>query len=150
MRAAAAAALLAAFAGRAAAKDPESWLAGPIIGVRLGAEDGHSRGIIGLEGGYGIGPERVNGGGEWRDGVGFFYLQLDPWLYVGGTLGVGVDARGEAHGVLGVWEGSPVVYPSSCDHFGATVTAAAGLRWTGVLELYLTVKAGASVPVCFD
>jgi hypothetical protein len=99
----------------------------------------------------------VNLGFEHRAGVGFAYAELDPWLLVGGTLGLGIDTDGQMHGVYGAWEGFPLYYPGFgevllrhtqqdlyTDHvIYATLTISIGYRYTGVHELYVAAKAGA-------
>lgn len=126
-------------------------LVGPVLGIRLSGPDG-DRGVIGLEGGFGWGPERINLGFVHRADRELYYVELDPWLWVGGSFGLGVDSAGESHGIIGLWEGIPIAgealhrCPSG---MSSIVTLAGGLRYTGVLELYVTLKAGASEPVCF-
>ena len=128
--------------------DGENVLAGPLVGFRLGGTG--SRFLLGIEGGVGALAERANLGIEYRDGKGFGYIELDPWLLVGGSFGVGVDTEGEVHPVIGVWEGAPVIKQAFDDcgdrsaHFGATI--AVGYRYTGVHEVYLTAKAGVGRP----
>lgn len=53
------------------------------------------RAILGLEGGVEIGPERVNLGFTRRLDKTFTYIELDPWAFVGASLGFGVDSDGE-------------------------------------------------------
>jgi hypothetical protein len=132
----------------AAADDLANWLIGPVFGLRL---DGPGGGTIGLEGGYGFGPERLNLGFEYRAQKAFYYAEVDPWYILGGTLGVGVDEDGKSSPVLGVWEGLPLTTGGSCSGWHNQVTIAGGYRYTGVHELYLTVKAGMmDGNVCFD
>ena len=130
----------------------ENVMAGPVFGFRLGGPPGGTRGVIGFEAGYGIGPERINLGFEYRGDTSFGYVELDPWAFVGASLGLGIDTNGDSHPVLGVWEGVPLHFHSyGCDprDYRAIVTLAAGYRYTGIHELYFTVKAGASEPLCF-
>lgn len=136
--------------------DDVNWLVGPVLGIRLGGPAEGSRAIYGIEGGVGLGPERANVGFTRRLDETFVYAELDPWLYVGGTLGVGAVAEtGQIFPVLGVWEGIPLVYPA-CEDEGEgegdgmypTVTLAGGYRWTGVHELYVTMKAGRAPNFC--
>jgi hypothetical protein len=142
-------ALLVVSSARAGA-DGKNVLFGPIIGLQFGgSSDSHS--VFGIEGGAGIGPERANVGLERRDGKTFGYVELDPWLFLGVSLGAGIDSNGELHPVGGVWEGVPIKFPScheSTTHYSATVTLSAGYRYTGVHEIYLSVKAGASQNLC--
>ena len=130
--------------------DGMNWLAGPVIGIRLGGREG-PRGVFGFEGGGGFGPERLNLGFERRDDKLLGYVELDPWFLVGASLGFGIDSDGQPQPVLGVWEGLPVG-GGSCDkgstRYQPQVTIAAGYRFTGVHELYLTIKAGAAQSLC--
>lgn len=147
------AALLLAIAvpSTARADDELNYLVGPVLGVRLGGPEGN-RGIWGLEGGVGWGPERINAGVTHRLDTLFGYVELDPWYILGGSLGFGVDANdGKVYPVVGLWEGIPLKYPD-CDGPGLhdAVTIAAGYRWTGVHELYVTVKAGKGPDFCWD
>jgi hypothetical protein len=124
----------------AAAEPGRNWLVGPVLGVSL--HDG-AHVLFGGEGGYGDGPERANLGIEHRASKLFMYAELDPWWYVGGTLGAGIDSDGTLAPVLGVWEGMPLDDGPSCDagwHYELTV--AVGYRYTGVHELYMSMKAG--------
>ncbi|NVB76900.1 MAG: hypothetical protein HOV81_00765 [Kofleriaceae bacterium] len=128
--------------GRATEGTLHNFLIGPVLGVRLGGPPG-SRMILGVEGGAGIGPERINVGFEHRLDKGFLYVELDPWWVIGGSLGVGTDTDGEVFPVLGVWEGGPIsTGKGECFDWNTTITLAAGYRYTGVHELYVTVKAG--------
>jgi len=132
-----------------AENDTRNVLIGPVLGIRLGGHDG-PRGVFGVEGGVGIGPQRLNLGVEHRDGKLFSYIEIDPWFVLGGSVGVGIDSDGEAAPVLGLWEGI-MFKPYGCsDRYETAVTMAAGYRYTGVHELYVTVKAGESQPVCFN
>jgi len=125
-------------------------LIGPIFGVQFtGSTDSHS--VFGIEGGLGVGPERANLGLEYRDRKTFGYVELDPWYLLGVSLGAGIDSDGDFHPVGGVWEGVPLKYPScheSSTGYAAAVTLSAGYRYTGVHELYFSVKAGASQNLC--
>src|SRR5262249_41538110 len=84
---------------------------------------------------WGGGPERLTIGAERRGGKLFGYLELDPWLYVGGTVGFGYDQDGELEPVLGLWEGVPV-HGMDCvrSRPGTPVTISIGYRYTGVHE----------------
>jgi hypothetical protein len=115
---------------------------GPVLGVRLGGPSGN-RAILGLEGGIGCGPERLNVGFTWRLDRTFAYVELDPWLYVGMSLGVGVDTRGKAYPVLGIWEGLPLEAPEcGVVDWRTVITLSVGYRYTGVHELYIAPKLG--------
>ncbi|MGE0551531.1 MAG: hypothetical protein AB7O24_16275 [Kofleriaceae bacterium] len=136
--------IVCALASAARADDfARNWLLGPVLGYRLWGPPG-DRLIIGLEGGVGIGPERVNVGMTHRLDHEFYYIELDPWLYVGASLGIGIDSNGVEHGVIGIWEGTPLNDVPCTDGFHRITTLAIGYRYTGVHELYLTVKAGQS------
>jgi hypothetical protein len=125
-------------------------LVGPVFGLQFGGtSDSHS--VFGIEGGAGLGPERVNLGLEYRDRKTFGYVELDPWLWLGVSLGAGVDSDGNFHPVGGVWEGVPLKFPdckASSTQFAPAVTLSAGYRYTGVHEIYLSLKAGASQNLC--
>ncbi|HZJ67761.1 MAG TPA: hypothetical protein VFD36_29860 [Kofleriaceae bacterium] len=141
-----------AVAGDSRDADLDNVMVGPVFGIRLGGPPTASRGVLGFEGGIGKGPERINLGFEHRGDTSFAYIELDPWLFVGASLGLGVDSNGETHPVLGLWEGFPVVYPGyGCnpDETRGIVTVALGYRYTGIHELYMTIKAGVSEPLCF-
>ncbi len=139
-----AASVTSVFPPLATAEDGGNLLAGPVIGIRLGGPEG-DRLILGVEAGAGIGPERINVGFTHRLDHMFYYVELDPWLLIGASLGLGVDSSGKFHPVAGVWEGIPVSGDIDCnDDWDTLVTLAGGYRWTGVHELYLTVKAGRS------
>jgi hypothetical protein len=142
--------LLPAVVARAEPGRDTNVMAGPVLGLRLGGPAG-ARGIVGLEGGVGWGPERLNLGFTRRLGKTFGYLELDPWFYVGASLGFGIDSDGEPHPVLGVWEGVPIVYESCRSGWHTTVTLSIGYRYTGVHELYVAPKVGASYDssLCF-
>jgi hypothetical protein len=128
-----------------------NFLVGPVLGVRLSGDSGE-RAVVGIEGGIGWGPERINLGVEHRADLWLYYAELDPWLLVGGSFGVGVDSAGDSHGIVGGWEGIPLGGEFLHGHAGcprhlSAITVATGLRYTGVLELYVTVKAGVSEQV---
>jgi hypothetical protein len=134
-----------------AAADTENWLAGPLLGVRLGAGPGSAL-VFGVEGGLGVGPERFNLGFEHRSQKMFYYGEIDPWYVLGGTFGFGADEDGEVHPVLGVWEGLPILPKNlPCSGWFNLVTLSGGYRYTGVHELYLSVKAGRmNGSICFN
>ena len=128
-----------------------NYLIGPVFGIRLSGPSGNV-GLIGVEGGVGWGPERINLGFVHRADRELYYVELDPWLWVGGSFGVGIDSAGESHGIIGLWEGIPLAGDSlhKCPAgYSSAFTIAAGLRYTGVVELYATIKAGVSEPICF-
>jgi hypothetical protein len=141
-------AVLGTSASAQADNDIMNLLVGPVLGIRLSGPDGE-HGVIGLEGGVGWGAERINLGVEHRADRWLYYVELDPWLLVGASFGFGVDSAGEGQGIVGLWEGIPVGGDFLHHHVGcpgllSAFTVAAGLRYTGVLELYVTVKAGVS------
>ncbi|HUQ01489.1 MAG TPA: hypothetical protein VM261_03290 [Kofleriaceae bacterium] len=141
-----------AFPSTAHADEDWNWLVGPLVGVRLGGVKDGSRAIYGIEGGAGLGPERLNVGITRRLDQTFAYVELDPWYLIGGTLGFGGELEsGELFPVVGVWEGIPLKYPD-CAGAGLhpAVTLAGGYRWTGVHELYVTMKAGRAPDFCWD
>ncbi len=145
-------AVLAAVPSTARADEEWNWLVGPLVGVRLGGPKEGTRAVYGVEGGAGLGPERINAGASRRLDETFAYVELDPWYVIGATLGFGgVLETGKTYPVLGVWEGIPVKYPS-CEGPGLhpTVTLAGGYRWTGVHEIYITAKAGRAPEFCWD
>jgi hypothetical protein len=147
-----AAAAVAVAPSPAHADEEWNWLVGPVLGIRLGGPSEGSRAIYGVEGGAGLGPERINVGVTRRLDQTFGYVELDPWYIIGGSLGFGAEFEsGEVFPVLGVWEGIPIKYPD-CAGSGLhpAVTLAAGYRWTGVHELYLTVKAGRAPSFCIN
>lgn len=128
-------------------------LVGPVIGLRLsGGEPGSSPFIVGLEGGVGYGPERINVGFEHRSDHDFGYVEFDPWYLLGGSFGFGVNENGDANGVIGFWEGLPIVgNEAPCSGWHTSVTISGGYRYTGVHELYVSAKAGQMRGnVCFD
>jgi len=137
---------------RADSNNLNNFLIGPVFGVRLSGPSDGDFGLLGVEGGIGWGPERINLGFVHRAGRELYYAEIDPWLYLGGSFGFGVDSEGEGHGIIGIWEGLPVAGDAlhGCRRgYASVITVAAGLRYTGVLELYATIKAGVSQGVCF-
>lgn len=123
---------------------------GPVLGVAFGGGSSGGTVVVGLEGGVGCGPERLNLGFEHRAGKGFGYIELDPWLFAGGSLGLGVDTDGAIQPVIGVWEGMPVTHVGCGKSWTPVATFSAGYRYTGVHEVYVTLKTGTFVdePVC--
>jgi len=86
-------------------------------------------------------------GGDTRERV--TYAAWEPWLLVGGTLGVLTSSSDGVHPVFGLWEGLPFVLGafkresvlyrcSPC----ATFSLAFGWRFDGNGELYLAPKVG--------
>lgn len=142
-------ALCLVWSGTASAGDNlANWLAGPVVGVVLG---GHGGGVIGVEGGGGYGPERFNLGFEHRGNIEMAYVEVDPWYLVGGTFGIGVQSDGETKPVLGVWEGLPLQLGTGCTGWRQVLVISGGYRYTGVHELYASIKAGwMDGTVCFD
>jgi hypothetical protein len=140
---------LVALTAEARADEEVNWLVGPVLGIRLGSPAAGSRAIYGIEGGAGWGPERINVGVTRRLDTTFAYVELDPWYIVGASLGFGFTSDGQSFPVIGAWEGVPLKYPD-CAGPGLhdAVTLAGGYRWTGVHELYVTVKAGGAPSFC--
>jgi len=78
------------------------------------------------------------------------YAAWEPWLLLGGTLGVAHSSGdGDIHALAGVWEVAPYVFGSpgrssplsSCSPC-YTVSLAIGWRWAGTGEFYLAPKLG--------
>jgi len=102
---------------------------------------------------------RASGGMSWRPGPAgsaeydrITYLAWEPWLVVGGTMGLYHSSASTRFDFLpGAWEAAPWVigaprrnlstdfrYCSPC----YTVSLALGWRWSGASEFYLTPKLG--------
>jgi hypothetical protein len=127
-----------------------NFMAGPLLGLSHSSTQGWQF-LWGAEGGAGAGPERINVGVDQRAGKLFGYLELDPWLLVGASLGFGVDEDGDTHPVLGIWEGAPLRdYPCGNGHYIFMASISIGVRYTGAWELYAAPKAGAANPGCID
>jgi hypothetical protein len=128
---------------RADARDGKNVLIGPVLGLRLGGPPGDPL-ILGVEGGFGKGPERLNLGFTRRLDHQLYYLEVDPWFIIGASFGWGIDSNGEGHGIIGLWEGWPIAgdVPCAGEDWYRIATLAGGYRYTGVHELYITVKAG--------
>jgi hypothetical protein len=129
-------------------------LIGPTFGVRLGGPPG-PREVLGIEGGVGAAPHRLNLGFRRRVGLSsLYYFELDPWFFLGGSLGFGIerdDAGSErAQPVLGVWEGLafPLTQTPNCldvpvdHHYYPTISVSVGYRYTGIHEIYFAPKFG--------
>ena len=128
--------------------DLQNVMVGPVIGLRLGGPPG-DRLVIGVEGGVGFGPERINVGFTQRLDKTFVYAELDPWYIIGGTLGVGYEEGGKTFPIIGVWEGVPL-NDGPCGGWHQQASLAAGYRYTGIHELYVTIKAGyMNGSICF-
>lgn len=82
------------------------------------------------------------------DDEGVTYFAIEPWFWVGATLGVAmVEGHKYASGAFGLWEGGavPAVAMAAVTgkDFMPVFSLAAGVRWLdGVAELYLTPKLG--------
>jgi hypothetical protein len=106
---------------------------------------------LGWEAGGGWGTVRLNAGqmlerdlaGETRA---ITYFVLEPWFYVGTTLGFAYSREMGTVAALGLWEGLPLRAKPSCvsrgDRGAVIVTAAVGYRWIGRHEIYFTPKIG--------
>jgi len=100
---------------------------------------------------------RATVGMSWRPGVPgteererITYAAWEPWLLVGGTLGVAHHSGdGSLQRLVGVWEAAPWVFGAprrssplySCSPC-YTVSLAIGWRWSGTGEFYLAPKLG--------
>ena len=97
-----------------------------------------------------------NIGMSWRPGASgterwerVAYVAWEPWLLLGGTLGIAhSSADGNLHPLLGVWEGVPWIIgagrapvPENCSPC-YTVSLAIGGRWAGKGEFYVAPKLG--------
>ena len=132
--------------------DANNYLAGPILGVAWGRGDATL--LVGVEGGVGRSmthdslPWRFNGGIQHRARELYGYVEFAPWYFVGGSLGLGIGTDSGLTGLVGLWEGAPLVYPG-CNERGAVVSISVGYRYTGVHELYIAPKAGLETePFC--
>lgn len=126
-------------------------LIGPVLALHWGG--GHPTGLAaGLEGGVGWAPWlRINLGFEQRGDGPFFYGEVDPWFLIGATVGYGRDGSGRADGTIGLWEGVPLAAPNNCHGgLGGAASLAVGYRYSGVHEVYVTVKGGVSEGFCLD
>ena len=101
---------------------------------------------------------RFDVGMSWRPGAPgkderewLTYAAWEPWLLLGGTLGVAHASRdGSLHPLVGAWEGIPWVIGapkrSSFPLFECspcyTISLAIGWRWAGTGEFYLAPKLG--------
>lgn len=154
-RARAAGALLALAAllapAEARADDDELWsvLVGPVLGIRM---EGAKGAVLGVEGGVGVFPVRVNVGiqrrlaGPREDDPRpetFLYAEVDPWFIIGGTLGLGAGSVTGGQPVVGLWEGitrGPGL--DDCQDGGFVYTLSVGYRYSGIHELYVAPKVG--------
>jgi hypothetical protein len=135
--------MVAAFSSSAhAGDDLLNYSIGPVFAVKLSGPG--SGGIIGFEAGVGYGPERINAGFEHRSDHDAGYIELDPWYVIGGSFGIAVDDENKISGLAGVWEGLPLTGfdGGSCNGWRNMVTIAGGYRYTGVHELFVTIKGG--------
>jgi len=145
--------LLAAFASPARADDDLlNYTIGPVFAVRVGGHASGSAAIVGLEAGVGYGPERINIGFEHRSDHDAGYIEIDPWYLLGGSFGIAIDDTSKATAIGGVWEGLPIAgFGGNCSGWHNIATLAGGYRYTGVHELFVTIKAGRmDGNVCFD
>ncbi|MFZ4578847.1 MAG: hypothetical protein ACOYOB_10675 [Myxococcota bacterium] len=83
---------------------------------------------------------------EFLDEESVTYFAVEPWLYLGGTLGVTSSSADDDVGLcLGAWEGAPIMpWPAlPSGELIPFVSAAIGVRWLhGTAELYFTPKVG--------
>ena len=114
-------------------------LAGPVVGLLRGK---HAGPVVGFEGGVGCGPMRLDLGFEHRDHKGLGYVALDAWHGLGATFGLGLDTGGVIQGIGGVWEGVPTHFPTCRPDNQTAVLFSFGYRFTGVHELFVSLKAG--------
>src|SRR5438552_2551538 len=73
------------------------------------------------------------------------YVAWEPVLYVVPiTLGYGHSREEKSNPIVGAWAGSPAPAfgSGSCPDLRGTLFIAAGWRWSGVSEFYLTPKIG--------
>lgn len=74
------------------------------------------------------------------------YVALEPWLFVGGTLGASFSEQRGVDPMVGFWEGAPIPIAGKCgsgDRVKPIVSIAVGGRWLGgTHEVYLTPKVG--------
>jgi hypothetical protein len=91
------------------------------------------------------GSYRVTGG-DRRTLAYAHYLAFEPWFYIGGTLGLAADDRGDARGVYGLWEAAPMALGdrrifSSGDQLLWAVSLSIGWRGFGSThQIYLSPK----------
>ncbi|HUS28619.1 MAG TPA: hypothetical protein VMZ53_08920 [Kofleriaceae bacterium] len=145
--------LVAVFASPARADDGDllNYSIGPVFGIKLSGPGDWP--VIGIEGGVGYGPERINVGFEHRSDHDVGYIELDPWYLIGASIGFTVNEKNETTGLFGLWEGLPLkgMDRGSCYGWRNMVTIAGGYRYTGVHELFVTVKGGRiDGQLCFD
>lgn len=140
--------------GPAYADDGDGYGAGPVIGIT-----GDGTLSLGWEasmtfGGFPI--AKASAGGSYQVGPAaeepytFHYAVIEPWLFVGGTVGVAVaDGANAVRGTFGIWEGFPIPLQDDqpvADAIGISepawmLTFAFGMRWFGsTSQLYLTPK----------
>jgi hypothetical protein len=126
----------------------ENVLGGAVLGVAF--RDQRPSVLVGVEGGVGVGPERVNLGFTHRADEVFVYGELDPWLLVGASIGAGYGTTGGPQPVVGFWVGMPY-FSNECPYswrFEASLSI--GYRYTGVHEVYVTPKVGMGKTGCID
>jgi len=132
----------------AARADGTNVMGGIVLGFAFG--HGRSTGLVGIEGGGGIGPERANVGLTYRLHETFVYAELDPWWMVGASAGLGYGTVSGLQPVVGIWEGLPISLSGECeDGWHGIVSISVGYRYTGAHEIYLAPKAGAWDSICF-
>ncbi|HUS31777.1 MAG TPA: hypothetical protein VMZ53_24915 [Kofleriaceae bacterium] len=135
-----------AHAGGAAFPNPgtANVLAGPTVGIAWG--HGHTRHFsLGFEAGVGYMVERANVGIVRRADESLVYITLDPWLFVGATLGAGYGTESGFTPILGVWEGAPLGLQCegrSSGDWATQGTISISYRWSGVHEILFSPKFG--------
>jgi hypothetical protein len=89
---------------------------------------------------------RANIGQAFRSDEVFSYATFDPWWVVGATGGVGWGSKSGTSGIVGLWEGVPLIFPDEgCGADpGILVSMSLGYRYSGVHEIYFAPKIGMS------
>jgi hypothetical protein len=132
---------------RAYGDEGNGWGVGPVIafgdhgGVSLGFEGGINQLLTLVKLSLG-GCYRLSG--SETDPRAIHYLAYEPWVAVGGTLGIAV-ADAEVRGMYGMWEGFPLpILPdevSGYSHQAWIITLAFGYRMFGSSgQFYVTPK----------
>lgn len=141
---------------------PINWFGGPVFGITWERHTGRAKAehgpygerevFLGLEGGPGVLADRLNLGVSNRGGELFVYGEVDGWAGLGVTLGAGYGLESGLHPIAGGWEAIAVpLSDGGCDDPSLIrmLSIAVGVRWTGVLEAYITPKIGVMPDPCF-